>query len=199
MILFGLDPGGLKNFGWACLSIGESGTPTELHTGCCSSAPAAIKAATHAAGSAPPVAVGIDAPLFWVPDGDRRSDSCVRKLVCAAGGRSGTVGHVNSLRGACLVQGVLAARQIAETWPSARVTETHPKALLRVHSEAGRFLSGYFLDPPTEHERDAALAAYSAWAFTTEATGWRDLVREEHDPYFPSGHMVSYWFPSRKT
>lgn len=198
MILFGLDPGGLKNFGWACLSISESGTPTELHTGCCSSAPAAIKAATLAAGSAPPVAVGIDAPLFWVAEGDRRSDAAVRKLVCASGGQSGTVGHVNSLRGACLVQGVLAARQIAETWPTAKVTETHPKALLRVHLESGRFLSSYLPAPRTEHERDAALAVYAAWAFATEATGWHDLVRTEHDPYFPSGHTVSYWFPCRK-
>lgn len=173
--------------------------PTKLLTGCCSSAPAAIKAATHAAGSAPPVAVGIDAPLFWVSDGDRRSDACIRKLVCAAGGTSGTVGHVNSLRGACLVQGVLAARQIAETWPSAKVTEAHPKALLRIHSEASRFLSGYLPDPPTEHERDAALAAYTAWAFAKDAIGWHDLMRKEHDPYFPSGQMASYWFPCRHT
>lgn len=199
MILFGLDPGGLKNFGWACLSIGESGTPTELHTGCCSSASAAIKAATHAAGSAPPVAVGIDAPLFWVAEGDRRADAAVRRLVCASGGQSGTVGHVNSLRGACLVQGVLAAREMAEAWPTTKITEAHPKALLRVHTEASQFLSDYLPLAPTEHERDAVLAAYTAWGFSMRAAGWHDLVREEHAPYFPSGHVVSYWFPSHQT
>jgi predicted nuclease with RNAse H fold len=195
MILFGFDPGGLKNFGWACLCIGESGTPVALHTGCSSSALVAIKEASYAAGSAPVVAVGIDAPLFWVTEGDRRADAGIRMRVCAAGGRSGTVGHVNSLRGACLVQGVLAARQIAEEWPFAKVTEAHPKALLLVHLEARQFLADYLPAPPTEHERDAALGAYAAWAFAVQLTGWHDLVREEHAPFFPSGHTVAYWFP----
>ncbi len=196
MILFGFDPGGRNSFGWACLFINESGTPVALHTGCTSSAPVAImEASRHAIGSAP-VAVGIDAPLFWVDERDRRADAGIRTRVCAAGGMGGTVGHVNALRGACLVQGVLTARQIAETWPSAKVTEAHPKALLRVHLEAGQFLADYLHAPPTEHERDAALAAYAAWAFAVQSTGWHDLVREEeHAPFFPSGPMVAYWFP----
>jgi predicted nuclease with RNAse H fold len=197
MILFGFDPGGRNSFGWACLCIGESGEVVlPLHTGCTSSAPVAItEASRHTAGSAP-VAVGIDAPLFWVDEGDRRADAGIRTRVCAAGGMGGTVGHVNALRGACLVQGVLAARQVAERWPSAKVTEAHPKALLRVHrEEADKFLAAYLPAPPTEHERDAALAAYAAWAFAVQHTGWRDLVREEHAPFFPSGHTVAYWFP----
>lgn len=198
MILLGLDPGGLKNFGWASLRIGESGTPIALQTGLSSSASAALKEASHAASSAP-VAVGIDAPLFWITEGDRRADAGIRKLICAAGGSSGTVGHVNSLRGACLVQGILAARQVAETWPSAKVTEAHPKALLRIHSAAAQFLTTYLPNPPTEHQRDAALAAYAAWAIAAQFKGWRDLVREEHAPFFPSGHPVFYWFPCQRT
>ena len=48
---------------------------------------------------------------------------------------------------------------------------------------------------PTEHERDAALAAFAAWAATANFSGWRDLLPLETAPFFPSGHVVSYWFP----
>lgn len=195
VFLLGFDPGGRNSFGWACLCIGESGTPVALNTGCASSAQVAItEASRHAAGSSP-VAVGIDAPLFWVAEGDRMADARIRRLVCAAGGRGGTVGHVNSLRGACLVQGILAARQVAETWPCAIVTEAHPKALLQIHSEADEFIKNNLPHAPTEHQRDAALAAYTAWAIAAKFPGWRDLVPEEHAPFFPSGHQVSYWWP----
>ena len=194
MILLGFDPGGLNSFGWARLRIDDSGTPAELSTGLCSNATAAFKQATSAAMLAP-VAVGIDAPLFWIAEGDRKADARIRTAVCAAGGSPGTVGHVNSLRGACLVQGVLAARTVAETWPSVAVTEAHPKALLRVHSAAALFLATYLPDAPTEHQRDAALAAYAAWAVAAKFPGWRDLVGDEAAPFFPSGYTVSYWFP----
>lgn len=194
MNLIGLDPGGLKNFGWAHLRIGESGTPVALNTGVSSSASAALYKASCAAGVVP-VAVGIDAPLFWVTEGDRRADARIRKLVCAAGGHSGTVGHVNSSRGACLVQGILAAREVASSWPSAIVTEAHPKALLRVHPAASEFLAMCLPNAPTVHERDAALAAFAAWAAAAKFLGWRDLLLEETNPFLPSGHIVSYWFP----
>ncbi len=198
MNLLGLDPGGFKSFGWASLRIGEAGTPVALKTGVSSSASAALNEASRAV-SVAPVAVGIDAPLFWVTEGDRNADARIRKLVCSAGGHSGTVGHVNSLRGACLVQGILAARQVAESWPSATVTEAHPKALIRVHLAASEFLAKYLPNAPTEHERDAALAAFAAWAAAAHFSGWRDLLLEETAPFFPSGHVVSYWFPCQKT
>lgn len=194
MRFIGIDPGGRNSFGWAVLHIGESGAPASLRTGLCSLAGAALNQASEAAASAP-AAVGIDAPLFWVAAGDRRADARIRKLVCAAGGNSGTVSHVNSLRGACLVQGVLAAREAAELWPSAVVTEAHPKALLRLSLSAREFLAAHLLEAPSEHERDAALASYAAWAAASSFSGWRDLVRDEEAPFFPGGHKVSYWFP----
>jgi hypothetical protein len=88
MNLLGLDPGGLKRFGWAHLRIGDSGTPIALNTGVSSSASAALNEASRAAGVVP-VAIGIDVPLFWVAEGDRRADARIRKLVCAAGAQSG--------------------------------------------------------------------------------------------------------------
>lgn len=200
MNFLGLDPGGLKSFGWASLHIGESGTPVALKTGVSSTASAALNEASRVAGVVP-TAVGIDAPLFWVTEGDRSADARIRKLVCAAGGHSGTVGHVNSLRGACLVQGILAARQVADLWPSAIVTEAHPKALLRVHPAASEFLAMYLPNASTEHERDAALAAFAAfaaWAAAAHFSGWHDLLLEETIPFFPSGNVVSYWFPCQR-
>jgi|GEM_PF-2795463 len=131
MIVIGLDPGGLNSFGWACLQIGESGNPIALNTGLTSSAPSALDSAGKIARFAP-VAMGIDAPLYWVREGDRKADADICKRICGVGGKSGTVSHVNSLRGACLVQGVLAARQAVETWPDVIVTEAHPKALLLI-------------------------------------------------------------------
>ncbi|MBS1196481.1 MAG: hypothetical protein H6R18_266 [Proteobacteria bacterium] len=194
MNLLGFDPGGLKSFGWASLQIGESGLPVALKTGISSSALIALNEAKQSANEAP-VAVGIDAPLYWVSEGDRRADAFIRKLVCAAGGSSGTVGHVNSLRGACLVQGILVARLAANLWPSVIVTEAHPKALLRVHPAAREFISENLPNAPSEHERDAALAAFAAWAAAERFSGWQDIRLEEQAPFFPSGHTVSYWFP----
>lgn len=197
MIFLGFDPGGISSFGWACLRVDESGAVISLMTGLSSNAAGAFHEARRVAEFAP-VAVGIDAPLFWVTEGDRKADALIRKLVCAAGGHSGTVGHVNSLRGACLVQGVMAARIVADTWPSTMVTEAHPKALLHIDPAARDFLARNLPNAPTEHERDAALAAFSAWAAAERFSGWCDLVTEREEPFFPSGHLVTYWFPCNR-
>ena len=140
MVLLGFDPGGIESFGWAALHIGDAGTFVSLMTGVVSTAPEAVQRAGQCSPDAP-AGVGIDAPLFWVQQGDRRADEHIRKRVVAAGGQSGTVSSVNSLRGACLVQGVLTARLVGVSWPSAVVTEAHPKALLRLHAEAKRFVT----------------------------------------------------------
>lgn len=194
MVLLGFDPGGIKSFGWATLEVGDDGALVSLKTGVTSTAPEAVGEAGQSATSAP-AGVGIDAPLFWVQQGDRRADSQIRKRVVAAGGRSGTVSSVNSLQGACLVQGILTARLVAASWPSAIVTEAHPKALLRLHTGARRFVAAYTSSDHEEHERDAALAALAAWAAVIANPAWRNLVLEETSPFFPSATEVSYWFP----
>lgn len=127
--------------------------------------------------------------------GDRRADAHLRRRVLVAGGQSGTVSSVNSLRGACLVQGILVTRLAATTWPAALITEAHPKALLRLDADAKHFVS--INVPPNfqEHERDAALAAYSAWAAVTGRAGWSDLVLSEVEPFFPVDNAVTYWLP----
>ena len=191
--LVGLDPGGENAFGWAVLEC-NAGAYRLAATGTETGVPAVFWAIQQVLPQAP-VAAGIDAPLFWVPAGDRRADQTVRRMVCSAGGSSGTVSHVNSLRGACLVQGVLAAIQAHKLWPNAQLTESHPKALLLVSAAARAFAARLGSFGTNEHKRDAALAAYSANALVANTKRWRDLVKLEDSPFFPAGVPVAYWFP----
>lgn len=197
MLFAGFDPGGEMAFGWAVLEATQQGLRF-VAGGTVTGAPTAFAQAS-AALLETPVAIGIDAPLFWVPEGDRNADSSVRTLVCKAGGQPGTVSHVNSLRGACLVQGVLIARLSCERWPSARITEAHPKALLRVSAAARCFVSTPELRDVGDHIRDAALGAYAAHALVAPSAGWHDLATQERSPFFPGGTEVAYWFPKHRT
>lgn len=163
MVCYGFDPGGKDAFGWAALEVGATGRAARVETGLARDARSAVSRAYHAV-EHPPTGAGIDAPLFWVPSGDRHADATVRKAVCANGGKGGTVGHVNSLRGACLVQGTLAAHEVATQWPEAPVTEAHPKALMHAWPLLADFLRQHLPAPKSAHERDAVIAAYSAWA-----------------------------------
>jgi hypothetical protein len=189
----GFDPGGDQAFGWAALSWDE-GQVARFVSGTCSNAPDALHAARVSI-PCEPAAFAVDAPLFWIPSADRKADQLIRKMVCAAGGSSGTVSHVNSLRGACLVQGVLVARMAAQAWPEAIISEAHPKALLQVSSAARAFANAVLKHSSTEHERDAGLAAFTALNLMTDSTGWHDLVKLEQDHYFPAGNPVAFWFP----
>ena len=199
--IVGFDPGGINAFGWAVLS-GTRDQLTFIASGTCSSAENAIEDVS-AKCLLPPVAVGIDAPLVWAKSGDRKCDETVRGLVLnaalATGRRasSGTVSHVNSLRGACLVQGVLVATFAAERWPRTQITETHPKALRWIYPGL-RIPHGCPSDIESrDHEWDAVIAAYSAFKFVQGAPEWDDLYKKEPDPFRPCQHPVAYWFPVR--
>ena len=170
----GFDPGGKKAFGWAVVSASNQNLSL-IAKGTCSDAATAIKAAA-AANPSSPVAVAVDAPLFWIPAGDRKADRIVRKMVCNSGGNSGTVNHINSMRGACLVQGILVARMAVSKWTSTSLTEAHPKALLGVSTHAREFVKTVASSLSNEHERDAALAAFTALNFAAQTQGWHDLA-----------------------
>lgn len=195
MVLIGFDPGGIKRFGWAVMNCTENGGLIDIKTGVVSNAPDAVSEVSQYAVSTPS-AVGIDAPLYWVIKGDRWSDNHIRQRVIAAGGQSGTVSSVNSLRGACLVQGILTARLVVTSWPGVLVTEAHPKALLCISNEAAEFVDQNLPRGVSEHERDAVIAAYAAWAAATSRSSWDNLLSQEHNPFFPGGQMIVYWFPN---
>jgi IS66 C-terminal element/Protein of unknown function (DUF429) len=81
----GFDPGGINKFGWAVL---ES-APQSLQfvaAGICTGVAAVMAEASAALQNQQPAGVGIDAPLFWVQEGDRAADRFVRRLALDAGG-----------------------------------------------------------------------------------------------------------------
>ena len=131
-LLLGLDPGGKGAFGWALAEDAPAWPLRVVRTGTADSAREALDAALGAAGSTPILAAGIDAPLHWVAEGDRAVDARLRKRIAELGAPhpAGTVQHVNSLRGACLVQGMAAALLLRERFPALPISEAHPKALL---------------------------------------------------------------------
>jgi hypothetical protein len=167
----GFDPGGRGRFGW-CV-VRTPGGRDHVISGLCSSAPEALEAVRAILQGSVPAGIGIDAPLYWVEEGDRPSDQRVRALVLAAGGHGGTVSAVNSLRGACIAQGLIVGRLARALWPAVPITEAHPKALRRVHPPARDFEATVSVG--SEHELDAALAAFSASQAFAPNPGWVDL------------------------
>lgn len=85
--LVGLDPGGADQFGW-CVAEASNVLPLVVHqSGVASHARGATKAALAAIGSAHVGAVGIDSPLFWIPNGDRRVDKMFEMRFGSSGRR----------------------------------------------------------------------------------------------------------------
>lgn len=197
MHVVGFDPGGANAFGWAVIS-GPYVEPTFIAGGVTSGACNAIlQASLHL--QQPPEAIGIDAPLFWSPKGDRQADRLVRAQVRAVGGHNGMVGHVNSLKGACLVEGLIAAQMARNLWPSTRITEAHPKALMLISDKARLFAMRPELQGDGYHIRDAALGALASLAMLEQASGWHDLAALEPERLEPLGTSVAYWFPQTVT
>jgi len=176
------------------------------------SADVAVAAAFNTVGDLGSVAAaGIDAPLFWTPSGVRRVDAIIRRAMHARGAKtlSGTVQQLNSLRGACLVQGLVAAILLGESVKGVPITETHPKALLwllgiasaeRPHADVRlahvEQLVSYDGPSLTEHERDAAISLAAACAMHQKRRGWTNLLHYEQRAlqFVPGG--VAYWMPN---
>jgi predicted nuclease with RNAse H fold len=131
---------------------------------------------------------------------DREADKFIREHHKV---HPGTVQTANSLRGAALVQGHTTVVRLRERMPQLAITEAHPKALLKAMGVDGWQSAMQKFDlvskaEPSEHERDALLAAVAA----REGFSGRwenDLARirgaSEQDPIrFPTG-PIHYWWP----
>ena len=166
-------------------------------------------------------AAGIDAPMFWTFNWDRRADRTIIKAMKEKGhpNPSSTVQHINRLSGACLAQGALLARLLQKSQQfDAALTEAHPKALLFLlglsRSDLGDIVqnTATIRPPYKEDKEDAVLAAYSAWSMLMELRSpsqppkWRNLLDGEKrkDIFFPFDTSadvsvdrlpVSYWMP----
>jgi predicted nuclease with RNAse H fold len=189
----GFDPGGKSAFGWAVLEVLDENL-RYLSSGTCSDARSAFNSVTLP-GGATPSAVGIDSPLYWEAGEERRADKDIRKALRTAGKPTSTVIHVNSLRGACLVQGALVANFAAEAWPDTRITEAHPKALVHLWPETTAFITSLPSHVINEHEIDSAVAAYSAYMYLVDSLGEKDLARNIVTRFPRFRCQVGYWFP----
>jgi hypothetical protein len=209
VVLVGLDPGGAGAFGWCVVEDGPSLPLPVRAAGFADDAGAAVHAVERAATGVEVVAAGIDAPMFWTTTGDRLVDKYVRTAICKLGASGGTVGHVSSLRGACLVQGIVAAMMLRQKNPELPITEAHPKAALWMLGEASKTqkvagitakaLVRYFElgthAMVTDHERDAALGALTAWVMMHQAPGWEDIRGLDPNAVSPLAAPFGYWVP----
>lgn len=191
-VFLGFDPGGKGTFGWCVAYVDGDGFLTRLASGLEDYALLAVSSALAAVPEGGVVAgAGIDAPLYWSRSGSRSSDVTVRAAIKRAGAKhaAGKVQDVNSLRGACLIQGMLAALELRERYPDLLITEAHPKALLWLYPPAK------LVEGRSEHERDALLAALAASVAVKPKDGWQDLLETERSPYSPVSQPLHYFMP----
>jgi predicted nuclease with RNAse H fold len=111
MSILGFDPGGINNFGVACISSAGDGRCLTV-----SSAQEAFDAF-----DVEPIGVGVDAPLWWstMPGGGRECDQWIRKMYKIP---SGSVQSINSLRGAAIAQGLLVSDMISKRFPKCAIS-----------------------------------------------------------------------------
>ena len=152
----GADPGGKGRFGLAFVHV--SGWL------CCDTVSSVEEAVKRIVRAGMPLGIGIDAPMWWSagPGAGRCADARLRKRYGLSGG---TVQSGNSLRGAALIGGALLASRVREKFPSVRITESHPKALLGAFGWSELGFAKEFRIPMAwsdDHQRDAAIAAVCA-------------------------------------
>ena len=204
-IFLGFDPGGATKtaFGWCVCKQDVAGKFVKVKTGLSTHAEAAVsdvnRVLENLKSNACVRAIGIDAPLFWNKTGeDRMVDKIIRRELLNLNRPHSTVIPVNTLKGACLVQGVLVGDSF-----KAPITETHPKALRWLLKSLPSELENYKADlkrsknPNENHEWDALAAAYAAWRMYQRDPEWQDLFQKEPAPFLPFGTQVevSYWMP----
>jgi hypothetical protein len=105
----------------------------------------------------------------------------------------------------------MAAWLLRRQFPTIRLTEAHPKALLwllRLARKDRRAADVTINDLAplvqhesrhlNEHERDAAIGALSALRMLQGAPGWRDIALDETGAFAPIT-PVEYWMPITAT
>lgn len=90
-LLLGFDPGGAGAFGWCVCEFATNSPLTIRKVDVANNAEEAVAAALQLVKEGEIVqAAGIDAPLFWVPGGDRNADAVIRRAICDLGAPGGT-------------------------------------------------------------------------------------------------------------
>ena len=208
-LFLGFDPGGIDNFGWSiCIEV-NGFLQRQLCTGLADDAWDAITQVRNAimrlgdSSSLSVRAAGIDAPLLWNKRGDNNGRRRADYVLIAALEQTGfpqparnTVLALNSLRGADVVQGSLLVRHLSATWDLA-ITECHPTVIEHLLNHMGQqdMVAG-LTEGLVDDERDATLAAISAWAaYRRPGDQWQDLFDQDYGLVNPSQIPVGYWMP----
>jgi hypothetical protein len=212
-VILGFDPGGEGRFGWAVCTDLDDGLNV-VTTGLADHAKGAMNEALNALPKRGlVVGAGIDAPMYWVTDKYRESDILVRKAISHLGAKSpgGTVQHFNSLRGACVIQGLLISKLLRRLYPDLPITEAHPKALLWLMGIARRGHEPKTIKPidikqviiegtefGSEDERDAILGAFTAQMMIRRKSDWVDLLTYEiEERILVVEPPIGYWMPKK--
>ena len=181
----GADPGGIGNFGLAFLC--EDGGVE------CATVSSVKEAIEKIEQKGNPLGLGIDAPMWWSSKegGGRKVDKRLRK---AYGLHPGTVQSVNSLQGAVLAGGALLAFETRQKHSTIRITESHPKALLKAcyDDDWEKFANKYKISDGccgNEHERDAIISAICA----REGFEKRWNIDLSQDRYQTEQNPEKYW------
>lgn len=206
--LLSFDPGGKGKFAWAI--INSSLDPSSLITG---TADNCEQAFTHSlkSFSGNLICIAIDSPMAWSYSGVREVDNRINKIY------ANSAQHINSLRGACLAQGIMLLSLIDRKFNSRKnkvfVTETHPKFLkkllrktkdnckeeniiIKLANENYRSFKHKRTDKSRyDDEHDAIIGLLSAWAAFTKPNAWINLLEYEEDEYLPLGFRPQYWMP----
>lgn len=202
--ILGFDPGGIGtkrkgNFGW-CIVENSHDFPLQIiSNGRATNASNAFKEIHNSLHGCKVVGAGIDAPLYWTADGERKSDEAIRNLIPTEKKKS-TVQSVNSLQGACLAQGMMIASLLRRKYTNLRITEAHPKAFLKITASTDTITSLVQSklnnsDDEGLHLRDAALACVAAW-YMLHPSDWVNLFELDKDrEMFSPVPNVEYWFP----
>ena len=193
----GADPGGIGAFGVAV--VDDSGNC------CCATVSSVDEALNWIGARGPPLGIGIDSPMWWSAGkgGGRRAD---KRLRDAYGISSGTVQSMNSLRGAALAGGALLASLMRVKFPDVKVTESHPKALLKALSQddadEAAIALHFGVDKAwgDDHQRDAAIAAVCAREgfqgnWPVDLADQRCRLEQDPKNYWLA--PVFYWWPER--
>ena len=208
----GFDPGGNDGFGWALVENNASLPLNFVDAGVANHCDDAWLAITNQLNGNRIVGAGIDSPLYWGAE-TRNVDLSLRGEIGYLGSAvpHGTVQSPNSLRGACLVQGILVAKHVLNDFPDSQISECHPKVIIWQlgHANATRHHNSVPINdfrefgkipkrPLLEHERDAVISTLSAWAMLNAPTGWSDLRDLDQQVYSPLGERIRYWMPDMR-
>ena len=193
-VWIGADPGGKEAFGVAL--VDGSGKTR------CKTVSSVQEAVEWIKEAGTPLGVGIDAPMWWsaAEGGGRRADERLRRAYKI---HPGTVQSVNSLKGAAIVGGALLASRTREAFPRVRITESHPKALLKaLRLDDAAFARRFGIDNAwsDEHQRDAVIAAVCAregFCGRWQVDLSKDRSKLEQNPHNYWLAPVAYFWPEK--